>query len=638
MGQRVSANSSTTYRPNSLSEKPPRAVSVGISTSGLLLQQTSNTLKSVSPTSSRTPTDFTVAGLLAQASRARHTAGSVFDPRPIALALLLTTGCGSDEFFEPPPPAPAQLTRDNMYTLDVLPEFRLELNEQAKRALESEPKSYVAGTFSHGARSIDNVGIRLKGNDTLTPLSEKPSFKIKFNAFVPGQRFLGFEGLTLNNMHSDASMVREWLGYMTFREAGVPAPRTGYALVRVNDEEYGLYLNIEPYNDDYLERVFDDPTGNLYEAEHGVDVQYADATWDQDEGEDDSGADLGRLAEVVTRPNDDVFYGSETRVDRPAFLGFVAAEAFMGHFDGYQGPHNFFVYNEPSRDIWWFLPWNLDQTFARVTSAFAGDGYLTRKCLDQSKHCLLDYIEHAQSTARALREADFGAELDAIERHIGFAARGDRRKRHTNDAMAAARERTRDWVLSRTASFAEEVDCLVDGEELDEDADGFGTCYHDCDDNDANIHFGATEACDDIDNDCNGFVDDIPECPCPSETLGGDEFFFCSHVLTWVRARDFCEAQGHQLAKLANAKQNSEVWEIARHIAGGLWAIGLNDRETEDEYRWLDGSESEFTSWAEGEPAKRLPIFDCAFYNGQKEPVWLEGNCNEKARFICSGS
>lgn len=552
--------------------------------------------------------------------------------------LLFGTASCSDEFFEPAPPPADPLTRNNMYSLSVLPEFHLSLDEQAMAALANEPKQYVSGEFRYADQTLASVGIRLKGNDTLTPLSEKPSFKIKFNKFVHGQRFLGFEGLTLNNMHTDASMVREWLAYKVFRETGAPAPRTGYALIYVNDEAYGVYLNLEPYNDDFLERVFDDPLGNLYEAEHGLDVQGDPLRWDQDEGEDDSREDLARLAEVATRPNDDVFYGEESHVDLEGFLSFVAAEAFVAHFDGYQGPHNFFVYNEPSVDSWWFLPWNLDQAFARSTSAFFGQGYLTRKCLDRSERCLLDYILQAQKSAQTLVDLDFVGELDSIEELVGFAARHDQKKRHSNDAMASSQRATLDHILSRVVSFQQEVDCLVDGREIDQDGDGWGTCFHDCNDADDTIHFGATEECDDIDNDCNGFTDDIPECPCPSETIDGTEFFFCTNVITWDRARDFCEAAGHQLAKISDAEQNKRVWAVAHSMAAGPWAIGLSDRETEDEYVWLDGTEPEFTSWADGEPAKRLPIFDCVFYTGAAAPVWLEGNCNEKGAFICSES
>lgn len=52
----------------------------------------------------------------------------------------------------------------------------------------------------------------------------------------------------------------------------------------------------------------------------------------------------------------------------------------------------------------------------------------------------------------------------------------------------------------------------------DRDEDGFGAgCARgeDCNDQNAKMHPGADEACDLVDNDCNGLVDDAPFCPPP---------------------------------------------------------------------------------------------------------------------------
>jgi hypothetical protein len=77
------------------------------------------------------------------------------------------------------------------------------------------------------------------------------------------------------------------------RAAGVPAPRTGLAYVTVNGKGYGLYLDLEPYDDVSLARLFP-TTQHLYEADaYGVDVRPGEAgTYEIDEGDEDDRADL----------------------------------------------------------------------------------------------------------------------------------------------------------------------------------------------------------------------------------------------------------------------------------------------------------------------------------------------------------
>ena len=50
----------------------------------------------------------------------------------------------------------------------------------------------------------------------------------------------------------------------------------------------------------------------------------------------------------------------------------------------------------------------------------------------------------------------------------------------------------------------EEVDPLT----VDDDGDGFSEEQADCDDTNADLSPGATEVCDEIDNDCDGDIDD----------------------------------------------------------------------------------------------------------------------------------
>ncbi|HXQ88524.1 MAG TPA: CotH kinase family protein, partial [Solirubrobacterales bacterium] len=151
--------------------------------------------------------------------------------------------------------------------------------------------------------SLADIGFRLKGgHGSFRELDGKAAFKVKFAEFVKKQKLLGLKKLTLNNMVQDPSMVHETLAYEFFRDLGLPAPRTGYASVRINGTLYGTYLNLETYDDTMLPRFFA-TTQHLYEADAaGVDVRTGEAgTFEVDEGDDEDISDLETLIEVVNK-------------------------------------------------------------------------------------------------------------------------------------------------------------------------------------------------------------------------------------------------------------------------------------------------------------------------------------------------
>jgi hypothetical protein len=553
-------------------------------------------------------------------------------PRLAALALFAAAlACGQDD-----PPfdyidTPAT-NSDEFFAIDRLPELHITIDDDSWAALEAEPKQWVPAAFEYEGQSIPLVGVRLKGNHTFRPLDEKAAFKLKFNEYVPGTRFLELEGLTLNNMVVDASMLREWISYRVFRELGVPAPRAGYAQVWVNDELFGLYLTLEPYDDDFLARVYADPSGNLYESDQSADLDGSIDNWDQDEGEDETRTDLAAFSMLAQQADDAVFYADAGGVDLQEFLLFLAGEAYVGHFDGHMGGHNFYIYHELASDRWSYLPSGLDQALARHVSPYAHAGYLGDKCMHQHG-CLVDYVEAAQAAVEVAAAIDMQTEVAKIIGLTDQAMRDDPRRPYSVESVEAGRSNSLNYITGRAAELRPQLDCLVDGDEPDADHDGYGPCFQDCDEGDPAINPAAAELCDGIDNDCSGYVDDVPECECPSLDVEGRRFYLCHNALSWLDAKTFCEAAGHQLAEFDSATQQQAVFEATDEISSGLWAIGLNDRTTEQDFRWLDGDAPTFSSWASGEPSHMLDWFDCVFLaNG----AWYERNCIEKGSLICS--
>lgn len=113
-----------------------------------------------------------------------------------------------------------------------------------------------------------HVGIRPKGNSSLTQVansnSDRYSFRLQFDEYVDGQTAFGLQSFVLNNMLGDYTYMKEYISYDLMREVGVAAPYFGFAQIKVNGEDWGLYLAVELYNDSYKQRVFGDTRGMLY--------------------------------------------------------------------------------------------------------------------------------------------------------------------------------------------------------------------------------------------------------------------------------------------------------------------------------------------------------------------------------------
>ena len=155
---------------------------------------------------------------------------------------------------------------------------------------------YFPASFeSHGV-TIDPVGVRFKGLSTfgfnfggsgffggwggeeVEDEDIKKPFRIDFNMYDEGDgeetTFFGLKKLNLNNEALDPSLIREKL-FMDFASNYVPAPRSVYTRLYVNDEYYGLYLAMEHIDNTFIESRFgDDESGNLYKAEQQCTLAY----------------------------------------------------------------------------------------------------------------------------------------------------------------------------------------------------------------------------------------------------------------------------------------------------------------------------------------------------------------------------
>jgi CotH kinase protein len=349
-------------------------------------------------------------------------------------AVSLITGAALGLLVATAPAVAAEDPAATMYSPGTVDAIDLNLSQAAIDSLEAEPDEYVEGTFSlaptdgtPGGEEAPltptplTVGVRLKGNvqGSFRDLTQKAAFKIKFNEFVSGQKFLGLKKMTLNNMVEDPSMIHETLTYTAFRDSGVPAPRTGYAYVRVNGDDYGLYLNIETLDEVALKKMFgafDDKTQHLYEGENGADVKPGGATdFEIDEGDDEDLGDLEALIAAVDSTSSDWAGAVAPFADLREMTRMWALDKYVGRWDGYAGekrglnqPNNYYLYSDPLGRFQ-MLPWGSDETWEEHLPFDGAAGLMFDRCLTDGS-CAATYWE----SLGAVRTAVAGAGLDSL--------------------------------------------------------------------------------------------------------------------------------------------------------------------------------------------------------------------------------
>jgi len=278
---------------------------------------------------------------------------------------------------------------DALFDPDRVLTVELWLPDESWAALEQDPYTYVEGAIGFQGVWLEPVGIRSKGQwGSYRTLDQKVALKVKLDEYDPDLRLRGLQHLTLNNMVQDPSAVHERLAYELFRDAGVPAPRTGYVALYLNGEYRGLYDDVETIDDTFLARWFDDAQGNLYEGAYGQDLSegsYTSLTLHQ-QGDDDVAAysDLAALAALLAEePTEDRVPELEALVDLDTNLRMWAVEVLTGHWDGYfYYPNNYRVYHDPSTGLLTMIPWGTDQTFSWTGSLDLPAGDLAAWCLE----------------------------------------------------------------------------------------------------------------------------------------------------------------------------------------------------------------------------------------------------------------
>jgi spore coat protein CotH len=194
---------------------------------------------------------------------------------------------------------------------------------------------------------LEDVGIRLKGNSTLIGLRysgpespprppnasifghitanqpHKMPFLLRFDQFVPGQRYQGVNEIALRagSGISDQTQVTDLIANLLTKESGQHYLRTATARMELNGSPEGFFLLIEHPDDYWAQRMI---PGNqepaVYKAVPGASFRY-------------KGEDVAAYARVFNQQAETQSIGPGPMIDFLRFLDKASDADFAAHID-----------------------------------------------------------------------------------------------------------------------------------------------------------------------------------------------------------------------------------------------------------------------------------------------------------------
>lgn len=237
---------------------------------------------------------------------------------------------------------------------------------------DHEFKAHFIFTAAGISDTIPDIGFRLRGNTSRK--SDKKSFKISFNTFKRGRQFYGLQKMNLNGEHNDPSIIRSYLSWNFCRDLNLVGSRINYVDVYINNSYYGLHMNVEHIDDEFVDKRFTHESGNLYKCVNPADLQYIDNNKESYKStgyelktntDTDDFSDLINFTKVLRDATQETLVDDlEPIFNVNGFLRYLAIEMFTGHWDAYSvNKNNYYLYNNQLTGKIEFIPYDMDNTF-----------------------------------------------------------------------------------------------------------------------------------------------------------------------------------------------------------------------------------------------------------------------------------
>jgi len=291
------------------------------------------------------------------------------------------------ESDDPPTPGPRVALTDAkafpdapLYASNVLRTFFLEFEntdwEKELSDFHGTDVEVPAKLIADG-KTYPGVGVHFRGASSYMMVGEgrKRSFNLSIDHEHDDQRLLGYRTVNLLNAHRDPTFLRTVLYYHIARHY-LPAPKANYVKLVVNGESWGVYVNAQQFNKDFIKEWFSDakgarwkvpgsPRGNAGLAYLGDDpAEYKRKYEIKTKDEPKAWADLIQLCRTLDKtPADKLEEALAPLLDIDQTLWFLAIENVFINSDGYWIRASDYEIYQDSKGRFHVIPYDANETF-----------------------------------------------------------------------------------------------------------------------------------------------------------------------------------------------------------------------------------------------------------------------------------
>jgi hypothetical protein len=243
-----------------------------------------------------------------------------------------------------------------------------------------------------------DVGVRFRGTSSYLAIgnSQKKSFNITMDAFVSGQNLHGYQNLNLSNSYNDPTFLREVISYQ-FQRRYTAAPKCNFVKVVLNNESWGVYVNVQQPDKKMMAEWFKGNDGNRYRADPPTNsptarsaLQWLGAekgpyqqSYELKTGQSQSAwTDLIAACDAL---NNKPIANVSSVIDVDRALWYLALMNVLVNLDSYLVRGNdYYIYFTEGQGILHVVPWDMNESFG---------GFNNRLSVNQMKQLTPFYQE-----------------------------------------------------------------------------------------------------------------------------------------------------------------------------------------------------------------------------------------------------